>query len=127
MTCPNFVLADPVFLLAFLRRFFFAIVGALSVVLVDERLFFSAELLVAVVLMLFRAKVLVVVPFLRVTFEVTGALKATAHQPYFARRDASVSRAAARAAACWARVLCRRARRSFTRLGTSRCSMRLTV
>ena len=61
MTVPSFAFAEPVFLLAFLRRFFLvAIVGSLSIVLVDERLFFDVKLLVTVVLMLLRVKVRVV-------------------------------------------------------------------
>lgn len=70
MTWPSLAFALDVFFDAFLRRFF-AIVGSLSVVLVDERLFFDVELLVAVVLVLLRDKVSIVFTFFLVTLEAT--------------------------------------------------------
>ncbi len=82
MTCPSFALAEPaVFLLAFLRRFFAIGVQFLSVVLVDERLFFRVEWFGTVILMLLRAKVVIVITLFTVTFEVARTLKAASHQP----------------------------------------------
>ncbi len=60
-----------------------------SVVLVDERLFFDVQLFVAVVLMLFRAKVFVVLPLFFGPFRGKAALETATHQLYFAAIAAS--------------------------------------